>query len=142
MKLLTLLILSTWSNLAVASTEGKFTFLGLNQCAPFEGTLFDPTATATILTEVQTAKKNCEITMAYELTKQKAEFDLELTNLQIRYDALEQKYTTTIQSLETENNALAEALRKQSKKNPALWVALGVAGGIAISYTAHEVFNE
>ena len=142
MRLLTLLILSMWSNTAISNDQGRFTFLGVNQCAPFEGTLFDPTATAIILTEAQTAKTNCEITMLYELSKQKAEFDLELTNLQIRYDALVQEHTTSIQSLETENNALAEALRKQSKKNPALWVALGVAGGIAMSYTAYEVFNE
>ena len=142
MRLLALLILSTWSNSALSNDEGKFTFLGQNQCAPFEGTLFDPTATATILSTVQTAKTTCEITLQYELSKQKAEFDLELTNLQIRHDALAEEYNTSIDSLERENDALSEALRKQTKQSPALWVAVGLASGIAISYTAYEVFNE
>ena len=48
MRLLTLMALSLWSNIALATTPGKFTFLGENQCAPFEGVLFDPAATATI----------------------------------------------------------------------------------------------
>ena len=107
MRLLALLILSTWSNSALSNDEGKFTFLGQNQCAPFEGTLFDPTATATILSTVQTAKTTCEITLQYELSKQKAEFDLELTNLQIRHDALAEEYNTSIDSLKRENDALS-----------------------------------
>ena len=142
MRLLALLILSTWSNSALSSTEGKFTFLGQNQCAPFEGTLFNPPATATILSVTQTASAKCEITLLYELSKQKAEFNLELTNLQIRHDALAEEYKTSINSLRRENDALSEALRKQTKNNPALWIAVGIAGGIAISYTAYEVFNE
>ena len=47
-----------------------------------------------------------------------------------------------VQSLERESDALAEALKKQSKKNPALWIAVGVAGGMALSYGAYKVFNE
>ena len=53
MRLLTLMALSLWSNTAIAESPGKFTFLGLNQCAPFEGVLFDPPATAFILSEAQ-----------------------------------------------------------------------------------------
>ena len=59
MRLLALLTLSMWSNAAIAD-EGRFTFLGLNQCAPFEGILFDPAATANVLAEVQTAKEEKE----------------------------------------------------------------------------------
>ena len=47
-----------------------------------------------------------------------------------------------VQSLEREADALANALKKQSKKNPVLWVAIGVAGGMAASYGAYKVFNE
>ena len=141
MRLLTLLILSMWSNAAIAE-EGSFTFLGLNQCAPFEGILFDPTATANVLAEVQTAKEECQIKLTYELGKQATEYELELQNLRIRNDALTQQYTTSIDSLQRENDALSLALKKQSKKNPVLWVAVGVASGIALSYGAYKVFDE
>ena len=74
--------------------------------------------------------------------KQATQYELQLENLRIRNDALTQQYTTSIDSLQRENDALSEALRKQSKKNPALWVALGVASGMAISYGAYKAFNE
>ena len=141
MRLLTLLILSMWSNTAAAET-GKFTFLGLNQCAPFEGILFDPTATANMLTEVQIAKQQCGIQITYELGKQATEYELQLQNLIKRNDALTKQYDTSLESLKRENNALSEALKKQSKTNPALWVVLGVASGMAISYGAYKVFDD
>ena len=142
MRLLTLMALSLWSNIAVATTPGKFTFLGENQCAPFEGVLFDPAATATILAQAQTADDNCKLVLQYELDKQKVEHELQLQNLTIRHDALLAEYDMRVQSLEREADALASALKKQSKKNPILWVAAGVAGGVAVSYGAYRVFNE
>lgn len=142
MRLLALLTLSMWSNAAQATNPGVFTFLGENQCAPFEGILFDPTATANILTEIQTSRDECNIKLTYELGKQAADYELQLQNLTIRHDALTQEYNTSLESLRRENDALGEALRKQSKKNPALWVAVGVASGIALSYGAYKAFNE
>jgi hypothetical protein len=130
-----------WSNTAAAD-EGRFTFLGQNQCAPFEGVLFDPAATATILSQTQAAKSECEIKLKYELGKQATEYKLELQNMQIRHDALISEYDMRIESLERESTALANALKKQSKKNPVLWVAAGVVGGVAISYGAYRVLNE
>ena len=141
MRLLALLTLSMWSNAAIAD-EGRFTFLGLNQCAPFEGILFDPAATANVLAEMQTVKEECQIRLTYELGKQATEYELQLQNLRIRNDALTQQYTTSIDSLQRENDALSQALKKQSKKNPVLWVAVGVASGIALSYGAYKVFDE
>lgn len=142
MKLLTLMVLSLWSSTAAAEDTGRFTFLGHNQCAPFEGVLFDPTATAHLLAEAQAAKTHCELALNYELNKQKAEYELDLQNLTIRHESLVAEYDMRIQSLEREADALANALKKQSKKNPALWVAIGVAGGIAMSYGAYKVFDE
>lgn len=142
MRLLILMALSLWSNSATADDTGKFTFLGQNQCAPFEGVLFDPAATAHILTEAQTAKINCDLYLNYELNKQKTEYELDLQNLTIRHESLIAEYDMRVQSLEREADALANALKKQTKRNPALWVAVGVVGGIAITYGAYEAFNE
>ena len=142
MRLLTLMVLSLWSNSVWSATPGKFTFLGENQCAPFEGVLFDPPATALIITEAQSASSSCQLMLQYELGKQKAEHELQLQNMTIRHDALLAEYDMRVQSLEREADALANALKKQSKKNPALWVAAGIVGGIALTYGAYETFNE
>ena len=142
MRLLTLLALSLWSNIAIATTPGKFTFLGEKQCAPFEGVIFDPTATANILAQAQTANDSCQLILRYELDKQKVEYELQLQNLTIRHDALLSEYDMRVQSLEREADALANALKKQSKKSPVLWIAIGVASGAAVSYGAYKIFNE
>ena len=134
--------LSLWSNIALATTPGKFTFLGENQCAPFEGVLFDPAATATILAQAQTADDNCKLVLQYELDKQKVEHELQLQNLTIRHDALLAEYDMRVQSLEREADALANALKKQSKRTPAMWVAVGIVSGIAVSYGTYRAFNE
>ena len=47
-----------------------------------------------------------------------------------------------VQSLERESDALANALNKQNKRDPLLWAAAGIAGGIAMSYGAYRLFNE
>ena len=131
-----------WSNAALGETPEKFTFLGLNQCAPFEGVLFNPPATAHILAEAQIKEKKCQLVLQYELDKQNVEHELQLQNLTIRHDALMAEYDMRVQSLGREADALAIALKKQSKKNPVLWIAVGVASGVAISYSAYRVFDE
>ena len=142
MRLLTLMVLSLWSSVAIAEDPGQFAFLGENEPAPFEGVLFDPTATATILAERTTAAAACEVKLNYELDIQAAEHQLELQNLQIRHDALVSEYDMRVNSLQTENEELTTALKKQSRKNTGLWVAVGVISGIALSYAAYETFNE
>jgi len=134
--------LSLWSSTTLAEEPGRFTFIGQNQCAPFEGVLFNPSATARILTEAQTAKTNCELALNYELDKQETEYELDLQNLTIRHESLIIEYDMRIQSLEREADALANALKKQSKKKPALWIAIGVATGITMTYGAYRVFDE
>ena len=141
MRLLMLMALSLWNNSVLADT-GRFTFLGQSECAPFEGVLFDPIATANILADRQALSTECELKIKYSLDIQATEHRLQLENLQIRHDALISEYDMRIQSLEREADSLANALKKQSRRNPALWLATGVIGGMAITYGAYRVFNE
>ena len=107
-----------------------------------EGTLFNPTATANILSKTQLAQATCQAKIDFQLGTQKAEYDLELTNLQIRHDALISQYDTTVQSLTRENEALSTALKKQSRKEPWKWFVVGALGGVAMSYAVYEVVSE
>lgn len=142
MRLLMLMALSLYSNVAEATPPGRFTFLGVNECAPFEGVLFDPNATATILSQHTFMRNECDVKIKFALDTQAAEHKLQLENLQIRHDALINEYDVRIQSMQRESDALTTALSKQSKRDPWMWFAIGVVGGVAMSYTIYEVVNE
>ena len=143
MRLLMLMALSGLLSIpAYGEDPGRFTFLGQNQCAPYEGILFDPKATSTILADRYGLNIGCEARIKYQLDIQAADYELKLDNLQIRHDSLLQEYVLRVDSLERESDALAKALKRQSKKTPVLWVAVGLASGMAISYGAYRVFNE
>lgn len=142
MRLLMLMALSVWSNSAEAEEPGRFTFLGANQCAPFEGVLFDPVATAKILADKNIALSECDTRLSYELDIVKNEHNLEMQNLQIRHNALIQEYSMRVESLERESDALANALKKQSQKRPILWAAVGFASGVAIAYGGYRMLND
>jgi len=53
----TFIISSSYAQ-TITSTTGKFTFLNKGDVAPFEGTLFDPVATAKILAQKEIDRKN------------------------------------------------------------------------------------
>ena len=90
----------------------------------------------------QDSSEESEFKIKYALDTQMAEHTLELENLQIRHVALISEYDMRIQSVQRERDALSEALKKQSKRSPVLWVAIGVASGMALSYGAYRAFNE
>ncbi len=122
--------------------EPQFTILGENECAPFEGVLFNKEATAELLILEERVKLNCEATLNYELQRQSAEFDLELSNLNIRLESLQEEYDLRITEKDLEIAQLRESLLNQSPQNRALWVAGGIAIGIVSTYAAYRLFNE
>tara|TARA_R110002074_G_scaffold297349_1_gene468840 strand:- start:375 stop:791 length:417 start_codon:yes stop_codon:yes gene_type:complete len=136
---LSLLILL--SNPAVAD-EGKFTFLGQQQCAPFEGVLFDPPALATILARQSTASLTCQARLEYELSVEAASYDLEIRELQISLDALREESTLMITQKDLEIQQLQESILRQSSDNRLWWYVGGVATGLAATYGAYRLFNE
>jgi hypothetical protein len=126
----------------VHAAEPQFTILGENECAPFEGVLFNKEATAELLVLQERVRLNCEATLNYELQRQRTEFDLEISNLNIRLDSLQEEYDLRITEKDLEIVQLQESLLSQSPQNRALWVAGGVAIGILSTYAAYRIFNE
>ena len=125
-----------------AADEGKFTFLGQQQCAPFEGVLFDPPALATILARQSTASLACEARLEYELSVEAASYDLEIRELQISLDALREESTLMITQKDLEIQQLQESILRQSSDNRLWWYVGGVATGLAATYGAYRLFNE
>ena len=125
-----------------AADEGKFTFLGQQQCAPFEGVLFDPPALATILARQSTANLACQARLEYELSVEAAGYDLEIQELQISLNALREENTLMITQKDLEIQQLQESILRQSSDNRLWWYVGGVATGVAASYGAYRLFNE
>ena len=122
------------------STSGKFTFLYKGVAAPFDGTLFDPVATAKILAEKEMAEKGCLLKSKYEKdllnATCKRETDLLSSALEI-----EKRKNNLIVSAQQEE---IEALRKLAKgSDNTFWTAIGFAVGaatsIAIFFAAAEI---
>ena len=142
MKSLPLLILSMFlCKPAYAEDAGQFTFLGVGQCAPFEGTLFDVTATSRILTLEQEFTLGCNSRLEFELGKQRTELQLELDNQRIGFESAISERDLTIVTQQRQISDMQDALRKLSSNNRWLYAAGGVLTGVALSYVAYEVFN-
>jgi len=137
-----LLSMLIWLSLPVhAEDVGRFTILGQNEPAPFEGALFDPTATAYIITAKTFTSEECDLRLTHKIEKKELEFDFERDNLNIRYDSLKEEYNLIIEQKDLEINQLRESLLKQSPRNSWWWYAGGVASGIAVTYGAYKAFD-
>ena len=125
-----------------AADTGQFTFLGEQQCAPFEGVLFDVPALSEILARNSTANLACQARIEYELSVEAASYELELRNWEIQYNALHEESSLLIFQKDEEIDHLQRALLKQSPSNRWLWAAGGVAAGVAATYGVYRLFNE
>jgi hypothetical protein len=125
-----------------AADTGQFTFLGQQQCAPFEGVLFDVPALSEILARQSTANLACQARIEYELSVEAASYELELRNWEIQYNALHEETSLLIFQKDAEIDHLQRVLLKQSPRNNWLWAAGGVGVGILSTYASYRLFNE
>ena len=127
--------------IATAEDPGKFTIMGMNECAQYEGVLFDVSATAEILSRASVRTAECNLRVDTELEKKEIEFQLERENFDIRYTSLKQEYDLVLEQKDLEILSLQEAIEKHSPRNKWVWYAAGAASGIAATYGAYRVFN-
>jgi hypothetical protein len=122
------------------STTGKFTFLQKGVEAPFDGTLFDPFATAKILAEKEMAEKECQLKSKYEKDLLNAACKKEIDLLKSALE-IEKKKNNLIVNAQQEE---IEALRNLAKgSDNTLWTTIGFVVGaatsIAIFFAAVEI---
>ncbi len=141
MRLLLCLALSMCLS-GTAHANGKFTFLGKGQCAPFEGTLFDPSATAYMTVQTERIESQCDLEIEYQLDKIATQHLFEIDGYKIRYEALVKESEVTQQSYREEIENLEKALKRKSPKNRGWWFAGGLAAGVGATYGAYRMFNE
>lgn len=118
---------------STAPNPGKFTILDVNQRAPFRGTLFDPAATAHILTIQPRLQSEYQLQLDYRLTQLNTEHQLEIDNLNARYTALSEEYTLRLEAKDTEIVQLNDSLAKLSRNDRHWFVIGGFAVGVGVT---------
>jgi len=135
-KILALFLISS----TAYADDGKFTLLAEQQPAPFEGVLFDPIATASIMTEKDSWKLQCDLEVEYNLDVANTEFELERKNCEIRYEALDQEYKLIVEQKDIEIAKLQETIKKQSPPNKWAWFGVGGASGVVATVIIAKQF--
>ena len=130
--------MSMWSSIllltSVALAEGpKFSVLAEEEPAPFEGVLFDPEATAILMSDKEFWQRECDLEIEFQLDKQGTKFQLEMQNAQIRYQAASDEADLLIEKKDLEIEALKDTLKRQSPRNNWLWFAGGTATGVVVT---------
>jgi hypothetical protein len=115
---------------AHAIDPGKFTFVGIAEPAPFEGVLFDPTATAELLSQAAVEEQKCNERVTYELNKQDIEHTLKMENCEIRYDSLKEEFKLITAQKDVEIDQLRDSLKSISPSNRSAWYGAGIVTGV------------
>jgi hypothetical protein len=132
---LSLLLVST------AIADDTFTFLSEGQPAPFEGTLFNPGATAELLVQIEQIETECTLEMEYQLDVQSTEFKLQLDNLAASHEAAIAQQQQAILTQSKKIEELQTIIRANSGQSKWLWATAGVVVGASATYGAYRMFN-
>jgi hypothetical protein len=134
----TFLIFILYINGAYAS-DGQFTFVQEGNEVPFTGTLFDPAATAKILSDYEFVKEDYELEMAYRLAVQKEEYDFEVDQLNITIRFQKERYEASLAIYDAQVDELRKIIAKKPSKVATGFIVagsfvIGVLTSVAIVY--------
>ena len=113
--------------------EPMYTHIEQGEVAPFAGTLFNPPATAELITAHQFSLTECDLLVEYEVAKARSEMQLELDTLRISYNAQNERMNLLFEIKEQEIDMYREMALEQPNKNNHWWLAGGAVVGIGLS---------
>ena len=117
----------------VEEEEPMYTHIDIGEMAPFAGTLFNPAATAELITRNQYSFTDCDLRVEYEVARARSEVQLQLETLRISYNAQNERMNLLFDIKEQEIDLFREMALEQPNKNNHWWLAGGVIVGIGLS---------
>ena len=121
--------------------DAQYTQLEAGEQAPFAGYLFNETATAELIVEKQFAMTECDLRTEFEISRIRAEYDLQIRLADIQATAEQEKLNFLLTETQNELDTYIENAAR--RPNTHLWFAGGMAAGIvtsvAIFYAATEI---
>ena len=116
------------------ASDGQFTFVQEGNEVPFTGTLFNPEATAKILTDYEFLKEDYDLELAYRLAVQKEEYDFEVEQLNITIRFQKEHYEASLAIYDDQVEELRKIIaKKPSKVATGFIVAAGFVVGVLTS---------
>jgi hypothetical protein len=136
-----LLMFLSFLLISSAIADDSFTFLSEGEPAPFEGTLFNPGATAELLVSIDERQLQCDLELEYQLQVQATNFKLEIDNLTASHDTMVAQQQQTILTQQTQIEELNVIIESNSGHSKWLWATAGAVVGAGITYGAYRAFR-
>jgi hypothetical protein len=113
-------------------TSGKYAHLSEGEPAPFDGTLLDPQAMATIAAKRETCEKEAKLNSELECNKQKEELKKERDLALVERDT-SQKKREVVEEVKDEEIKRLREVAEDSTDYSSLWFAGGFVAGISLA---------
>ena len=134
-KVLTLCVSANliFAPVAFAGDPAQYTHLEEGQVAPFDGTLFNPTATAQLIAESQFKLESCDLEVEFEVMRAEARYQLRVDSIQISYDSLLERHGLLMDIKQQEIDTYREMALDQPNTHNQWWLAGGIVAGIGLT---------
>jgi len=119
--------------IAYADEAPQYTHVEEGDPAPFDGTLFNPAATATLIAESQFSMSECDLRVEFEINKTEARYQLQLDMLQVSYDSLTERHDLLMDIKQQEIDTYRDMALEQPNRNNHWWLAGGIVTGIGLT---------
>jgi len=126
--------------------QPQYTHLSEGDAAPFDGTLFNPVATAQLIAEHQFAMSGCDLRVEYEIAKLDAQYQLQIESLLIGSNAQNERLNLLIEAKDLEIETYREMALERPNRNSHWWAiggfVLGAAASIGIFHVSVGIAHE
>lgn len=114
--------------------EEKVTTILEGEPAPFSGTLFNVAGAAKVLTELNFAKKTCDLRISETTALLKNDCRLETEVLNSRLEIEQEKYTAIVNVKDKQIERLMENYRPDKwYESNGFWLSVGLVSGISVT---------
>ncbi len=138
--LILILLISLFPTLGYTQV-GKYTQLQAGDPAPFAAWCFDAAATAHIFGTIKHQDEVCNLRLEKELEKQKALYDLQIGNLNLRIDSLGEEKDKLLLIKDEEITRLEEAALKRPNEYNHWWALGGFTVGVLTTLSIFSLFQ-
>jgi hypothetical protein len=121
----------------LAHADSEIVTLEKGESAPFSGTLFNTEAAATLLADLETQSKSCDIKIESAVLKNQAAMQFKLDLSEARLKIYEDKYTEILKIKTDQNEFLKNEISKRKTSRDVTFivgVALGITASVASAY--------
>lgn len=129
-------------SVALIATEPQFTFLEKGEPAPFDGTLFDPSASVVLSLRPEEMKQICALETKHEIEILTAKCSLEKDLLTIKSESLTEQHTEILAIKDSQITRYKELLEDKKSYNKWFYFAGGVVLGGFTIYKIDKMVNK